>query len=88
MSVRVYYYKALMIMFNFTYWQELFNCYTLFTEPKEPKDIIGKIYSLFTNIELRVKLGNTGRELVEKEYLWEIEREKLLSIYKRIIVNN
>ena len=37
---------------------------------------------------MRIKLGNKGRVLVENEYSWEYEEEKLLSFYKMIIEKN
>ncbi|RLI37135.1 hypothetical protein DRO55_02050 [Candidatus Bathyarchaeota archaeon] len=46
-----------------------------------PKRLAEIIQELSNNGKLREVLGKKGKELVEKEYNWEIESVKLLKIY-------
>lgn len=70
------------VMSNFPYWQELFKDCALFADPKDPKDIAERINVLLEDINLRIRLGKAGRDLVEKKYSWEAESTKLLDLYK------
>lgn len=45
-----------------------------------------KILELASNKELREKMGNNGRERVEKEFSWDKSAEQLEKIYKGIMV--
>lgn len=72
------------IMSNFEYWQDIFKGYALFVNPKNPEQIAERIDALLGNRDLRAKLGSAGRKIVEQEYSWEAEREKLFEIYENL----
>jgi len=74
-----------MVMSNFPYWQEVFKDCALFANPKDPKDIASKTEYLLKNPDIAKKLGKRGRRLIEKEYSWEAESKKLLSLYKELL---
>jgi glycosyltransferase involved in cell wall biosynthesis len=63
------------------YWKKIFNKGVLFADGKNPEDIAKKISILSANKDLRLKMGNEGRTLVEKEYSWEAESCKLVKLY-------
>jgi glycosyltransferase involved in cell wall biosynthesis len=71
-----------MVMSNFPYWQEIFGECALFVNPYDAEDIAGKILHLLDNSNEAKKLGDKGRELVEKEYNWELESKKLVQLYR------
>ena len=69
------------VMSNFPYWKENFGGCALFADPHDPKDIAKKILFLLDDINVMNKMGKKGRELVEKKYNWEVESQKLISLY-------
>lgn len=73
------------VMSDFPYWQGIFGECALFANPHDPKSIAEKILCLLDEPGKRKKLGQKGRDLIEKGYTWEIERIKLLSTYERIL---
>ncbi|MCC7573633.1 MAG: glycosyltransferase [Candidatus Methanofastidiosum sp.] len=70
------------VMSDFSYWKEIYSECSLFVNPYDPKDIAEKINILLEDKHLREKLGKRGRELIETEYNWEKESEKLIRAYK------
>ncbi|MDD5063956.1 MAG: glycosyltransferase family 4 protein [Phycisphaerae bacterium] len=77
-----------MVMSNFPYWQELFGECALFVNPYDAKDIAEKILHLLDNSNEAKKLGDKGRELIEEEYNWEAESQKLIDLYKGLLNGN
>lgn len=75
------------IFSNFKYWEGIFSECGLSVNPEDPKDIAGKIQELINNKKLRIRLGKRGRELVEIQYSWERESEKLIDLYKELCSN-
>jgi glycosyltransferase involved in cell wall biosynthesis len=45
-------------------------------------DLASKILDLYHDRDLAERLGNNGRKAVENKYNWEIESERLLSLYE------
>lgn len=76
-----------MVISNFPYWEEIFGKYTLFVNPYDPEDTAKKVLFLLDNPDKAKQLGNRGRELIEKEYSWEVEKRRLLDIYSRTLDN-
>lgn len=70
------------IMSDFPHWKEMFKSCALFSDPDDPEQIAKNIEILVKNPNLRRKMGNNGRKLVEKEYNWEKESKKLIDMYK------
>jgi phosphatidylinositol alpha-1,6-mannosyltransferase len=52
----------------------------LLVDPLNVNEIAEAIIKLLTNEELRIKLGNQGKERVEKEFRWEREAEKIVKL--------
>lgn len=52
----------------------------LFCEVKNPKSIAEKVEKISLNQELKVKIINNGKKLVEQNYRWEIVAEKMKNI--------
>lgn len=72
---------------NFDYWESIFSECGLSVNPEDPKDIAEKIQTLLENKKLRIRLGKRGRELVENQYNWEIESQKLINLYRELCDN-
>jgi glycosyltransferase involved in cell wall biosynthesis len=49
----------------------------LFCEVANPKSIVEKVTALMTDIELRNKIIKNGKELVQKNYRWEMVAKKM-----------
>ncbi len=75
------------IMSNFPYWEQTFTCGALFTDPKNIKQITESLNLLINDSELREKMANEGRKLVNEKYSWEAESEKLISLYNELSGN-
>jgi len=50
-----------------------------------PERIATTLMELAENEENRIVMGEVGRELVEKQYSWEIERTQLLDLYESVL---
>jgi glycosyltransferase involved in cell wall biosynthesis len=75
------------LMSDFDYWKKIFAGAAVFADVHRVDDIAGKMRLLIDNPELRVQLGNKGRQRVAEELNWEKEVEKLFSLYDRILKN-
>jgi len=71
------------VLSDFAYWKKLFDGYALFANSYEPKEIAENIEHLLKDNDLRRKLSERGRKLIERQYTWEEEAKKLLEIYGR-----
>ena len=72
---------------NFLLWNEIIKgskC-GLTVDPNAPEAIAEAIKYIFDNPEEAKRMGNRGREAVEKNYNWNVEEEKLLSLYYEIL---
>ncbi|MCX7920928.1 MAG: glycosyltransferase family 4 protein [Clostridia bacterium] len=56
---------------------------SLYAKHNDSIDMAEKILYLLDNKELRIKMGNFGRNRVEKELNWDIEQENLIRAYKK-----
>ncbi|MBC8485608.1 MAG: glycosyltransferase [Bacteroidetes bacterium] len=73
------------IMSDFPYWRQIFGDCALFVKPHDAKDVAEKILYLLEFPNSAKKLGERGRTLVKKNYNWDNEGKKLLSLYKSIL---
>ena len=73
-----------MVMSDFPFWRELFGRSALFADPFSPKDIASKIARILNDEELYASLSSAGRYMVEKEFNWERESQKLIGLYQKI----
>lgn len=71
---------------NFPLWKEIIegNECGLCIEPLDSQAIAKAIDYLVQNPEKAEKMGRNGKEAVEQKYNWEIEKEKLLTFYKKL----
>jgi len=76
--------RKAVVLSNFPYWQKLFSKCALFANPFDPEDIANQIKRLFNEEKLRTELGMQGRELVEDQFSWEAESQKLIAMYDRL----
>jgi len=72
---------------NFPLWKNIIekNKCGLCVNPLDPKEIARAIEYLLTHPEEARKMGENGRRAVEKQYNWEMEAEKLLSLYEGLL---
>jgi glycosyltransferase involved in cell wall biosynthesis len=56
-------------------------------EPNKPEQIAKKIEYLYENKKLLKEMSKNCRKLIEKEFSWEENVDKLLSVYKEVINN-
>jgi len=56
-------------------------------EPNEPKQIAKKIEYLYENKELLEEMSKNCRKLIEKEFSWGRNVDKLLSVYQEVLKN-
>jgi glycosyltransferase involved in cell wall biosynthesis len=57
---------------------------SLYAKPNDPVDMADKILYLLDNEKHRTEMGKFGRERIEKELNWDIEKEKLIEAYKKV----
>ncbi|MCX6273403.1 MAG: glycosyltransferase [Bacteroidetes bacterium] len=77
-----------MIMSDFPYWQEVFGSAALFASPENVEDIAEKIRILLYDKPLRQRLGEHGRKIIQQEFSWEAEKNKLTGLYSRLLYEN
>lgn len=53
--------------------------------PASPQELSKSILNLLSDNSLRKKIGKNARELVEKEYSWDIVASKTLKVYREIL---
>lgn len=74
---------------NFKLWKQIIednNC-GLCVDPSKPKEIAEGINKLFNNKDLAIKMGQNGIHAVKEKYNWNIEKNKLLDFYNRVLNN-
>lgn len=72
---------------NFPLWKEIVegnNC-GLCVDPLDPRKIAAAIEYLLTHPEEARRMGENGRQAVEKKYNWEREGQKLLTLYGEVL---
>lgn len=58
--------------------------FAIIIDPKKKNDIIDAVDSLFSDCELTKRLGQNGIRAVKEKFNWEIESQKLLSLYNSL----
>lgn len=72
---------------DFPLWREIVEgsrC-GICVDPLDPDDIAGAINWIIDHPDEAKKMGDNGRKAVEKKYNWELEEEKLLSLYGELL---
>ncbi|WP_281980544.1 glycosyltransferase family 4 protein [Tenacibaculum mesophilum] len=74
------------IISNFPYWKEIIDNYNcgILVNPLNPKEISEAIMYIINNPEEAERMGRNGKQAVLEKYNWNIEKEKLISVYKEI----
>jgi len=72
---------------NFPLWKEIIedNECGICVDPTKPEEIARAIKYLIDNPEKSKKMGENGRKAVLEKYNWEIEGEKLLKLYNKLL---
>jgi len=60
----------------------------IFVKARNSKRIAEAVNKLLENDELRKKMGENAREIVEKKFTWQIVAKKFDKLYKEIVRNN
>ncbi|HWC17188.1 MAG TPA: glycosyltransferase family 4 protein [Terriglobales bacterium] len=60
----------------------------LLVSPQDPKEIAEAIEFLLTHPEVAEKMGQNGREAVERLYVWDAEKEKLFALYNNLLARS
>jgi glycosyltransferase involved in cell wall biosynthesis len=71
---------------DFILWKEVVeknNC-GICVNPRNISEIIDAINYLLNNPEIAMQMGRNGRDAVFKEYNWNTQTQKLLSVYEKI----
>jgi glycosyltransferase involved in cell wall biosynthesis len=58
---------------------------SLYAAPNDPVDLADKILGLLDDPERRTRMGDFGRDRVERELSWATQIEPLLSAYERVL---
>lgn len=72
---------------NFPLWREIVeknNC-GICVDPSDPIAISDAIRSLINNPSTAIKMGRNGRNAIKEKYNWDIEKEKLFEVYKKLL---
>lgn len=72
---------------DFPLWREIVNgvgC-GLLVNPLDPKAIAEAIQYLLIHPEEAEEMGRHGQQAVQERYNWDTEKEKLLSLYRRLV---
>jgi len=75
-----------MIMSNFKYWKDTFKESSYYVDPNSVDDIRTTIIDLISNKENMKNMSEQNLYLSKNEYNWEKESQKLLELYKKIII--
>ncbi len=70
---------------DFPLWRELGEGAGLFVDPLDPQAIAEAIDWLLEHPDEAEAMGQRGRELVSKKYNWDLEAQKLLQLYERLL---
>ena len=74
------------ILSDFPYNRKVIKKYRLgkVVSPEEPESIADEIKKMLNNKRLRNEMGKRGRKVVMKKYNWDMEKVKLIELYRRI----
>jgi glycosyltransferase involved in cell wall biosynthesis len=73
-----------MIMSNFPYWEKTFEGCAKFVNPLSIKEITDAINYLIENKSEAKTLGKKGKIMIESQFSWKSESEKLIALYKSL----
>jgi glycosyltransferase involved in cell wall biosynthesis len=71
---------------DFILWKEVVeknNC-GICVNPRNISEIVDAINYLLDNPEIAIQMGKNGRDAIFREYNWNTQAQKLLSIYEKI----
>jgi glycosyltransferase involved in cell wall biosynthesis len=74
-----------MVMSDFPYWRATFGECALFADPDDTNAVARCLDELAGSRDLCRRLGKAGRHLVETEYSWEQEQDKLVQLYRKLV---
>jgi len=57
----------------------------LLVSPQDPQAIAEAIEFLLTHPDMAERMGQNGRDAVERLYVWEAEKEKLFALYNKLL---
>jgi glycosyltransferase involved in cell wall biosynthesis len=72
---------------NFPLYREIVeveNC-GICVDPEDPQEIADAIQRLIDDPELAIEMGKRGRAAALRSYRWDIEADKLLDFYRRVL---
>ena len=73
-----------MVMSNFDYWVKTFKNGALYVNPRNSKDIAGKIKLLQRNRKMREEMGVKNLNLIHDKFNWDSEKKSLIRVYSNI----
>ena len=75
-------YARPVVLFDLTEGRRSAGDAALYARPNDPKDFAEQILKLLDSESLRRQLGERGRQRIEEELNWEIEKKSLLAAYE------
>jgi glycosyltransferase involved in cell wall biosynthesis len=70
---------------DYPLWREMAGSCCIFVDPLEPQAIADAMSWILDHPDEAERLGMQGRELVDKQYNWGKEGEKLVEFYRRLM---
>jgi glycosyltransferase involved in cell wall biosynthesis len=59
----------------------------LYAKPDDEVDFACQLARLVEDPELRIRMGAIGRQRIEQELAWSFQKQRLLDVYSRIVIN-
>jgi glycosyltransferase involved in cell wall biosynthesis len=71
---------------NFPLWQIMIEAdnFGICVNPLDPREIADAVQKLIENPTLSLELGENGRKAVYEKYNWDIEKQKLITLYSQL----
>jgi len=72
---------------NFPLWKKIVeeNQCGICVDPSKPEEISSAIEWMMNNKEKAIEMGKNGKKAASEKYNWNIEKQKLLDVYKRVL---
>jgi glycosyltransferase involved in cell wall biosynthesis len=69
------------------YWETLLNegKFGIMVDADDPVDIANAMYRLAVDPTLRTQMGQSGKKMIQENYSWDKEFEKMKMLYKKIL---
>jgi glycosyltransferase involved in cell wall biosynthesis len=74
------------IMSDFMYWRDFFGDSAVYVNPSDPKEIASAVNEMLADKTKRERMGNYNYNLIRDSFNWDIEKQKLLDLYKKLVV--